>query len=308
MPSTPPAVSTANSDELALQRTPEPRARPVGSADAITRRIRNPLLAPAPTTSARPTPTPTPVLAPPLDEEATPEAVVELDVSKNIHVFPIADSPLGAPLPGPTSSPPPKRHGVIVVTTVVLAGAAIDIFLWKTCGARPATVTGATPALIEPAPAALAPEGAGASTHALSVASAPAYSHLEITVQAAQATLMVDGRALAGNPVKLDVPSDHQPHLLEVTAPGFARLSRSLSFARDLDLVIELQRAPPPAPAGATVAPPQPARPARPAARSSQPTRARTPARRSADTASDPWATSSRRPSSAIDETDPFAP
>lgn len=305
--STPPAATTASSGEPAQHPAPAPRERPVGSADAVTRRIRNPLLDPPPKTPAKSASTPTPVLAPPRDEEATPEVVVEVDVSKNIHVFPITTAPLELPLPRPTVAAPNKRHGAIVVTTVVLAGAAIDIFLWKTCGSRPATVTTAPPAMIEPARTTpvVQPDGAGPNARAMPLLPAPARSHVEITVHAAQATLVLDGKVLDGNPVKLDVASDRQPHLLEVTAPGFARFSRSVSFARDLDLVIELQRAPPPVQADATVAP---TRAARATARTPQPIRARAPARRNAASAADPWATGSRRSTSAIDEADPYAP
>ena len=211
-----------------LDFTSEPGAD-VLAHDPITERIRNPLL------QARRAPPTEPSLAtalvsepaPPSDEDSRPN----LELSGNIHLFPTWLTAESVP---PTGQPfRSKKHGAMVVALVVLAGAAADSIVWKLRGTPPIPHGAATPvANAQPAP---------------TIAPLPARSRIEINVTAENATLVLDGQVAAGNQLNLDVPMDHKPHVLEVSAPGFAPLKRKVSFARDFYLGIELKRVPPPA-------------------------------------------------------------
>jgi hypothetical protein len=252
--------------------------------DPITERIRNPLLHPRWAPPAEPSHTPALVSepAPPLDDDTTPS----LELSGNIHLFP---NWLTAERVPPTGRPfRSKKHGAMVVALVVLAGAAADSIVWKLRGTSSNPHGTATAiANAQPAP---------------TIAALPARSRIEISVNAEDASLALDGLVVVGNRLNINVPVDHSPHVLEVSAPGFAPLKRTVSFARDFYLGIELQRVPP----AARIAHGSPSRKA--AATHSNRVKAKRAIR--------PWngltgATSTvapKRPDMEIDRNDPYSP
>jgi len=318
--------------EVAIPPSVDGTGEQAATHDAITRRIRNPFLetgalAPQPDAEEE-TATPSlPTASPPVDPDATPlppalddppPAAAHEDnslndnpfeapfseVSKNIHNLP-------TPLPGLSEDaadgpPKPKKHGLIVVAFVIVAGVAVDVFLWKMTEQSSAET--ASPAAGPDVPAS-AQELVGKATARPAVpiiAPLPALSHIEISVLAENAELMLDGNAVEGNKLELDVPTDQVPHALEVSAPGFAPLKRMVSFAKDLYLVIELQRAAPSRPVAASPSP-APAVAAKPA-KPQKTGRARTPTEPTDEFGSPFAPTPPKRPTTTIDETDPYAP
>jgi len=229
----------------------------------------------------------------------------EEEVSKNIHILPV-------PLPPPSFEPNPpssrwKKRGVVIGAVVIVAGAAVDVCLWQRSAGQPAKteVDGAAPGSggsraalkhLDPPPG-----PATAKVRVAEIARLPSTSHIEIGVLAEKATLVLDGKVTQGSQLKLDVPADQAAHLLEVSAPGFARFRRQVSFAKDLYLSIELVRAPPPARVGARLG----AAPV--AAKPQKNGRARAMATPTDDFDSPFVPTPAKRPAAAIDETDPYA-
>jgi hypothetical protein len=294
--------------------------------DAITRRIRNPFsetgaLESQPEAEEK-TATPSlPTSSPPADPDATPlppnhddhslatahaglldENTPFSEVSKNIHNLP-------TPLPGLSdeaagSPSKPKKHGLIVVAIVIVAGVAVDVFLWKMTGES--SVQSTPQAVAAPDVSANVEEqivSTIAKPPAPIIAPLPALSHIEISVQAENAKLTLDGKVVQDHQLKLDVPSDQDPHRLEVSAPGFAPLKRTVSFAKDLYLAIELLRAPPLPRVSAGAGP---ARTPTAATKPKKNGRARA-AAEPTDEFDSPFVPT-KRPPATIDETDPYAP
>jgi serine/threonine protein kinase len=89
---------------------------------------------------------------------------------------------------------------------------------------------------------------------------------LSIKVEPTSATLLLDGRKLAGNPFQADVQREAQgSHLLRATAPGYFPVERTINLARDVNVIVNLRpvpaapAAPPPrAPKRADDSPPPP--------------------------------------------------
>src|SRR5262249_30558871 len=57
------------------------------------------------------------------------------------------------------------------------------------------------------------------------------------------ATITLDGRGLAGNPFRAELPRDSRVHVLRASAPGFAPVERMVTFASDTSVEIALTRA-----------------------------------------------------------------
>ncbi|HEX7507398.1 MAG TPA: hypothetical protein VF550_11545, partial [Polyangia bacterium] len=193
--------------------------------EPITKRIPNPLLQPRRQAEQSLAPALVSEPGPPSDEDTRPS----LELSGNIHLFPHW---LSVECVTPTELPSrSKQRGAVIVALVVLAGATADGIVWKLRGTPSIPQGAATPvANTQPAP---------------TIAPLPARSHIEISVKAQDARLVLDGQVVTGNRLNLEVPMDHNSHVLEVSAPGFAPLKRTVTFARDFYLGIELQRMPP---------------------------------------------------------------
>jgi hypothetical protein len=204
-----------------------------------------------------------------------------LEHSGNIHLFSLV----------PATAAKQKHKGLMVIAAVMVCGVAGNVALWRKSRdlgtpAQPLTLPAEerAPTLpvreAPPAPSAPAP----------TIAPLPEGCHVEITVQEAGAQLVLDGNVAAGNQIKLDVPKDDKPHLVEATAPGFLPFKRTVNFSTDVFLTISLQKQ-----------------------RSSPPKRELTAGvkldgRRADDQGMSPRSIGAKRPASKIDEDDPYAP
>jgi len=81
---------------------------------------------------------------------------------------------------------------------------------------------------------------------------------VEIHFEPASAEAKLDGVTLAHNPFVAQVPRDGSTHTLEVTAPDHVTQSTMLSYERDIDLTITLEKAAPAATTSSTTATPPP--------------------------------------------------
>jgi hypothetical protein len=76
----------------------------------------------------------------------------------------------------------------------------------------------------------------------------PKKIRVEISVQPAVATLQLDNRVTGGNQLRFDTPKDEQAHTVHASATGFVPFTKTVSFSTDVYLSIELQRVPEPKP------------------------------------------------------------
>jgi hypothetical protein len=138
-----------------------------------------------------------------------PEDAVLADISDNIHL-------LSMPLPGEeaesaTSPPQIKKHGAIIVLLVAIAGVGADLFVWKNCGKdHVAAIPSYVPAVKYPGGGLPPPQGTAAASMPMArpIEALPLRSHIEISVQSENATVVLDGKPLPGNQFKGDVPAD----------------------------------------------------------------------------------------------------
>ncbi len=65
---------------------------------------------------------------------------------------------------------------------------------------------------------------------------------LEIAAEPMEAVLSLDGNAVAGHRLSLEVPRDHGIHVISATAPGYVPFNQQVSFSRDVVLDISLKR------------------------------------------------------------------
>lgn len=105
-------------------------------------------------------------------------------------------------------------------------------------------------------PAVIASAGAAAAT---SAPSQPVAHQILVLVDPAQARLMLDGTVVSSTPLRLLRADDGRPHLLNVSAPGYASLERLVRFNVDQQITLSLSQ---------LEAPPQSSQPTTPPERS----------------------------------------
>jgi len=72
---------------------------------------------------------------------------------------------------------------------------------------------------------------------------------LSVRAEPGGATLQLDGKKLVGNPFQGDMLREARgSHLVRVSAPGYFPVERTVSFARDLNVVVTLRPVPGPPP------------------------------------------------------------
>lgn len=137
--------------------------------------------------------------------------------------------------------------------------------------------------------------------------------HIEITVQPAEAALLLDNRLAGGNAIKMDVARAKTSHVVQARAPGYAPFKKTITYANDIYLDIKLEKVEAPAVQARTKAhPPQIAaqKETKPEVREVKPETRPAPA--AAAPVEDFGMTlqrpTTRRPTKRIDETDPYAP
>jgi hypothetical protein len=232
--------------------------------------------------------------ATPQDEFPTHEAITK----KMLNPF-VEGAELQTPPPIAPSGTKSAKLAIRVDTKrlTLIGGAVFGLVvgtagMWKVLSrpspAAPTPAVAATPAQ-PPSPAAPPPNPAPAAT-----------CHLDISVQPAEATLVLDGTTAGGNRIRGERPKDQKRHLVEAWAPGYEPFKKTVSFTTDVYLDIELRRQPGPA---------------------KSPTRARAPqsvpkpkgeARGAQDPVEDFGMNlerpAPRRPAKKIDEKDPYSP
>jgi len=126
--------STTGGDvEVPHGDSPAKESSVVSSRDAVTRKIRNPLLKSEETTPVVQVQVSLASSEPPPRTAA--ELVPPIDVSENIHPFPpVAQGKQDDKSSG--GSTKARHKGLAIVVAVVVAGTAVDIFLWRTSSAR----------------------------------------------------------------------------------------------------------------------------------------------------------------------------
>ncbi|AKT41414.1 serine/threonine protein kinase [Chondromyces crocatus] len=116
------------------------------------------------------------------------------------------------------------------------AGLAAGVWLLARHGASHATTE--TPAAIV-APAAQATGGQAANP---SLPGVPGEVDLKVTARPAEARFFLDDVLLPGNPVSRRVPRDGSKHRLRAEAAGYKTETRELSFDKDFDIELALER------------------------------------------------------------------
>ena len=186
--------------------------------DAVTREIRNPLLDPHAPPSLAPLPVPAARSEPP--PRIAAGLVPPNDVSGNVHPFPppsLADQKDKSSA-GSTRA---RHKGLVIIVAIIVAGTAVDIFLWRTNSARHAK----TAHLMEPIATSAAfanatelPRTASATSTVPRVEPPPDRSHCEIGRKTAKVDLALDGIAAGRGKKKLDVANHLQSQVVEASA------------------------------------------------------------------------------------------
>jgi hypothetical protein len=137
--------------------------------------------------------------------------------------------------------------------------------------------------------------------------------HIEITVQPAEAALLLDNRLAGGNAIKMDVAKAKGFHVVQARAPGYAPFRKTITYANDIYLDIKLEKVEAPAAQARTKTHPQQLatqKETKPEVREVKPETK--PAPTAAAPVEDFGMTlqrpATRRPTKRIDETDPYAP
>jgi len=214
--------------------------------------------------------------------EATAETAPHLrslEISENIHLFPTPDA---------ASQGSSRRKALLVIGAIIIAGVVGNVALWRS--SKP-SASSPVPVAIAAPPVASVPEQRlenpiTAAAH--EIAPLPETARIEITVRPPEAAVTLDGAPAGTNPLTLEVRKDHGKHEVEASAPGFLPFKRTVSFAQDVLLTVELQKAP----TGTT-------------------SKHRGEVKSRGKTADDPGMSprpAAKRPVSNIDESDPYAP
>jgi hypothetical protein len=141
----------------------------------------------------------------------------------------------------------------------------------------------------------------------------PGKRHIEITVQPAEAALLLDNRMAGGNAIKMDVTKAKTVHVVQARAPGYAPFRKTITYANDIYLDIKLEKVEAPAvQSRAKAHPPQVAVPkeTKPEVKEVKPETKPAPAVAAPveDFGMTLQRPAARRPTKRIDETDPYAP
>ena len=209
-----------------------------------------------------------------------------LEISENIHLF---------PAPDPDSSVTPghgRRKGLAVIGIIVVAGVLGNVALWRSSEARPSPPALPVTAAVSPQVIVAEPEQrheAPATAAAVpEIAPLPEMAHVEIKVHQPQANLVLDGRSAGANQLKVEVPKDDGEHEIMASAPGYLPFKRTVSFAQDILLAIDLQKM-------------------RAGALPRRKAEVKNSSKRTDDSGMSPRP-AAKRPMSNIDESDPYAP
>jgi hypothetical protein len=272
------------------------------SRDAVTRKIRNPLLDP----QATPPLVPLPVSSAP--SEPPPRIVAGLvppiDISENIHPFP----PLSATDQEDKSSGGPirARHkGLVIVVAIVVAGTAVDIILWRTSSARHTNIAHQTTAIVTSTGVANAvdlPGSVSAASTVPIVEPLPDRTQSEVRGKTAGVPLAPDVLAVRGAKKKFDVTNNQQRYVVEASAPGLVVSSTSVGSLGNTDVKIGVQQE------LSSLRPASGARSSQAAMNPKKDVRVKSTPKGGDEFGMDLRTSSARRPTTTIDEKDPYSP
>jgi hypothetical protein len=254
----------------------------ISARDAVTRKIRNPLF----DSQATPPLAQLPALSAPSEPPPRTAAGLDppIDISENIHPFPPVfladqeDKSSGGSIKA-------RHKGLVIVVAVVVAGTAVDIFLWRSSSVRHAN-THQTEAIATSTAFANAvdlPRTAPAMSTVPMVEPLPDRSHSEAS----------------GKPTD-DVAKGQQRHVVKASAAELVVSSKSVEPSETTDLKIGAQKE-------------LPSQNPASAARSSQATMKPKKDVKSSPKSGDEFGmdlrtTTARRPTTTIDERDPYSP
>jgi hypothetical protein len=172
----------------------------------------------------------------------------------------------------------------------------------------------ATPTSAEEAPEAKATETAEVAVEAPRPVPPPTGKrHIEITVQPAEASLLLDNRVAGGNAIKMDVAKAKTVHVVQARAPGYAPFRKNITYANDIYLDIKLEKVEAPTVQARNKVHPAPVaapKETKPEVREvkTEPKPAPAAAAPVEDFGMTLQRPATRRPTKRIDETDPYAP
>jgi hypothetical protein len=272
--------------------------------DAVTRKIRNPLLNPQATPPLAQLPVPAAQSEPP--PRIAAGLVPPNDVSGNIHPFPppsLADQK-DKSAAGSTRA---RHKGLVIVVAIVVAGTAVDIFLWRTSSARHAKTAHLMETIATSTAFANAtelPRTASATSTVPIVEPLRDRSPSEVSGKTAEVDLALDGIAASGGKKKLDVANDLQSHVVEASATELVASGKSVGSLEKTDLKIGAQtKRTSPRPlseprSSQAVVKPKP----------KKDIRGKSTPKGGDDFGMDLRTTTARRPTTTIDEEDPYSP
>jgi hypothetical protein len=255
----PAAPKTGGQSDLpaAAQGDKPPRRR-----DEITRKVPNPLL-------HQQKPSTAPTVPPRLDPK--PPITTKLKNASQawdeFNAMPVTPPPAFDAHAARTVSIPvnggqaKKGRGVMFasLSVVAIAGAVGGVLFFREA---PAPQTKRLPEREPSAPVVAAPEKPSTIAPKAPIAaaeippappappapSAPAKRHVSISVEPAEATLVLDGNAAVSGSISTDLAQDRASHVVQATAPGYIALKKSFTLESDVSLRISLKKAPAPAP------------------------------------------------------------
>jgi hypothetical protein len=143
---------------------------------------------------------------------------------------------------------------------------------------------------------------ASATSAAPRVEPLPDQSHIEVSGKTADVDLALDGIAARGDKNKLEVAKDQQRYVLEASATDLVASSRSASASENTVLKIGARRKRP------SVRPAAVARSAQAAVKPKKDVRVKSTSKGGDDFGMDLRTTAARRPTTTIDERDPYSP
>jgi hypothetical protein len=284
--------------------SPAKESSAVSPHDAVTRKIRNPLLDPhaPPPLAQLPVPAAPSVPSPRIAVGLVPPN----DVSGNIHPFPppsLADQKDKSSA-GSTRA---RHKGLVIVVAIVVAGTAVDIFLWRTSSARHAKTARLMDTIATSTAFANATELPGTASATSTVPIVEPLrdrSPSEVRGKSAEVNLALDGIAARGGKKKLDVANDLQRQAVEASPTEPVASSTSAGSLEKTDLKIGAQtERPSPRPASEPRSSQAAVKP-----KSKKDIRGKSTPKGGDDFRVDLRTTSARRPTTTIDEEDPYSP
>ncbi|MFO0757902.1 MAG: protein kinase [Byssovorax sp.] len=177
------------------------------------------------------------LLPPALDEEPLPAGDTP---PRTPSVSPARGTLRGAVLvPTESTAPSASSRVPMIVMAIALSGALGAVgFLLRTRPAEPAVP--AAPSAAQPPPSAPPAESASPATSAQTKADEGAYVRARISVNPADARILLDGAALPGNPFEGKLIKDGAVHRVQFEAGGFQSQSRIVVFDKDVSLDVAL--------------------------------------------------------------------